>query len=240
MLSELELNPHLLDKHTLYDLRELVARYPYYQPARLLMLKNLYLLHDSSFDEELHRAAIYITDREKLFNLVEAKNYQIADEREERVRSAENTSRTETLIDSFLSEIQPEDLPGGRRKSIPWYATNDYVQLLCQIEDGEIPEEQGKPETESRQDAIINDFFRQGGKIVLPDITDEEEKAINDAILLKDNHDILPAEDKPKKKGKQLEEALLMEKKAHEYIKQGKYSQAKDIISQLNLEGSVK
>ena len=41
-----------MNRETLYDLRALLALYPYYQTARLLMLKNLYLLHDPSFDEE--------------------------------------------------------------------------------------------------------------------------------------------------------------------------------------------
>ena len=37
-----------MNRETLYDLRALLALYPYYQTARLLMLKNLYLLHDPS------------------------------------------------------------------------------------------------------------------------------------------------------------------------------------------------
>ena len=31
-----------MNRETLYDLRALLALYPYYQTARLLMLKNLY------------------------------------------------------------------------------------------------------------------------------------------------------------------------------------------------------
>ena len=46
-------HPERLNKETLYDLRSLLALYPYYQPARILLLKNLFLLHDSTFDEEL-------------------------------------------------------------------------------------------------------------------------------------------------------------------------------------------
>ncbi|MBR3445165.1 MAG: tetratricopeptide repeat protein, partial [Prevotella sp.] len=68
-------HPETMSKETLYQLRELTAQYPYYQTARLLMLQNLYLLHDSSFDEELRRAAVYITDRRIIFNLVEASHY---------------------------------------------------------------------------------------------------------------------------------------------------------------------
>ena len=76
-LTQLIEHPEQMNKETLYDLRSLVALYPYYQPARLLLLQNLYLLHDSSFDEELRRAAIYITDRKVLFELIEAAHYRL-------------------------------------------------------------------------------------------------------------------------------------------------------------------
>ena len=75
-LTQLINHPEQMDKETLYDLRSLLAQYPYYQTARLLMLQNLYLLHDSSFDEELRRAAVYVTDRRDIFNLVEAAHYK--------------------------------------------------------------------------------------------------------------------------------------------------------------------
>ena len=64
-------HPEDMDKDTLYELRSLLAVHPYYQTVRLLMLQNLYILHDPSFDEELRRAAIYITDRRVIFNLVD-------------------------------------------------------------------------------------------------------------------------------------------------------------------------
>ena len=67
-----------MDKETLYDLRSLLALHPYYQTARILLLQNLYLLHDQSFDEELRKAAVYITDRRVLFNIVEAAHYRLA------------------------------------------------------------------------------------------------------------------------------------------------------------------
>lgn len=39
-------HPELLNRDTLYELRTLLARYPYFQTVRLLYLKNLFLLHD--------------------------------------------------------------------------------------------------------------------------------------------------------------------------------------------------
>ena len=76
-ITELIRHPEHLDRDTLYELRSLCALYPYYQTVRLLMLQNLYLLHDPTFDEELRRAAIYITDRRVLFNMIEASHYQL-------------------------------------------------------------------------------------------------------------------------------------------------------------------
>ena len=76
-LEQLIKHPQTMDKETLYDLRSLIALYPYFQTARLLMLQNLYILHDPSFDEELRKAAIYITDRKMIFRLIEAAHYKI-------------------------------------------------------------------------------------------------------------------------------------------------------------------
>ena len=56
-ITELIDHPELMDRDTLYELRSMLALHPYFQTARLLMLQNLYLLHDPSFDEELRRAA---------------------------------------------------------------------------------------------------------------------------------------------------------------------------------------
>ena len=74
-LSDWIRHPELLNRETLYELRTLLARYPYFQTVRLLYLKNLYLLHDITFGEELRRAALYMADRRILFSLVEGERY---------------------------------------------------------------------------------------------------------------------------------------------------------------------
>ena len=108
-------HPERLNKETLYDLRSLLALYPYYQPARILLLKNLFLLHDSTFDEELRRAAVYITDRKILFDLVEGVHYQLLTKidnidkaSKKKIREEEINDRTTSLIDNFLEQI-PDD-----------------------------------------------------------------------------------------------------------------------------------
>ena len=120
-ILELMKHPERMDRDTLYELRSEVALYPYHQTVRLLMLQNLYLLHDPSFDEELRRAAVYITDRRVLFNMVEAAHYQLrkpsssssassapsASESSlnSKFSSLNSQDRTASLIDSFLGSI---------------------------------------------------------------------------------------------------------------------------------------
>ena len=81
-LTRLINHPDEMDRDTLYELRSLLALYPYVQTARLLMLQNLYLLHDPTFDEELRRASIYITDRKVLFRLIGAAHYKLQPQKE--------------------------------------------------------------------------------------------------------------------------------------------------------------
>ena len=71
VLGSLINHPERLNRDTLYELRGIVARYPYFQAARLLLLNNLYLLHESDFGTELRRSVLYISDRVALCRLVE-------------------------------------------------------------------------------------------------------------------------------------------------------------------------
>ena len=134
-------HPEEMDKETLYDLRKLVAHYPYYQTARLLMLQNLYLLHDPAFNEELRKAAVYITDRKVIFNMVEAAHYQVRKTgvRQQVASASSRADRTLSLIDSFLDTIPVEEdsKEKRKRKPTPADAAIDYVSFLIDSEDEE-------------------------------------------------------------------------------------------------------
>ena len=62
--------PEKLNRDTLYELRLIVGKYPYFDTARLLMLKNLYLLHDIEFGKEMRKAALYLKSRWPIFELM--------------------------------------------------------------------------------------------------------------------------------------------------------------------------
>ena len=134
-------HPEEMDKETLYDLLKLVAHYPYYQTARLLMLQNLYLLHDPAFNEELRKAAVYITDRKVIFNMVEAAHYQVRKTgvRQQVASASSRADRTLSLIDSFLDTIPVEEdsKEKRKRKPTPADAAIDYVSFLIDSEDEE-------------------------------------------------------------------------------------------------------
>ena len=231
-LAELIKHPELLDKETLYDLRSLLALYPYYQTARLLLLQNLYLLHDPSFDEELRRSAIYITDRKVLFNLVEAAHYKLAavNKTEKATAKADaDGDRTISLIDNFLDSIPADTTEhktdSNKRKPTPADAAIDYVAYLIDSEteqadstaDGESAQQQ-TPQLKGQ--ALIDDFINnEGGK-----------------IQLKDKPEYLPELNDSKQNSESgTDDGFFTETLAKIYIKQGRYSKALEIIRRLNL-----
>lgn len=70
-ITHLIAHPEELNQETLYDLRRLVAVHPTYHAARILFLQNLFILHDSTFDMELRRAALLVPDRRVLFAMTQ-------------------------------------------------------------------------------------------------------------------------------------------------------------------------
>ena len=187
-LQNLIQHPEQMDKETLYDLRSLLALYPYFQTARLLLLQNLYLLHDPTFDEELRRAAIYISDRRVIFNLVEAAHYRLRNNLQQtqkpKTKSQDKEgSRTVTLIDQFLETIPVEDADSKKkRKPTPADAAVDYVSYLLEIEgEEEAFKEEEQPQMKG-QNLIDNFINNEGGNFELKEVPeflpllDENEK----------------------------------------------------------------
>ena len=215
-------HPETMNKETLYDLRSLLALYPYHQTARLLMLQNLYILHDTSFDEELKRAAIYITDRRVIFNLVEAAYYKIKNKEtkaEKPQTKEEKEKRTLSLIDNFL-ESRPADVDEeeekAKRKPTAADAAIDYVSYLLEMENEDEKAKETQPEMKG-QNLIDNFINNENGKIelketpeYLPDLNDNENE-------------------------NEENEGYFTETLARIYIKQGRYSKALEIIRRLNL-----
>jgi tetratricopeptide (TPR) repeat protein len=64
-------HPELLDDRTAADLEAMLVEYPYFQTARMLHLKNLNNQGTISYERELRKNAIWITNRNSLFYLLD-------------------------------------------------------------------------------------------------------------------------------------------------------------------------
>uniref|UniRef100_A0AB33IZI1 Tetratricopeptide repeat protein n=1 Tax=Prevotella sp. GTC17259 TaxID=3236795 RepID=A0AB33IZI1_9BACT len=228
-IQELIQHPELMDKETLYDLRSLLAIHPYYQTARLLMLQNLYLLHDATFDEELRSAALYVTDRRKIFDMIEATHYKIHPQRsaltaKSRQEEQPSEDRTAALINNFLdsipSEKESEVDKKTKRKPTPADAAVDYVAYLLETETEEehLAESEDRPQLRG-QSLIDNFIYNEKGK-----------------IQLKDEPEFVPEIEEPAEgESAPTDEGYFTETLAKIYIKQGRYEKALEIIKRLDL-----
>lgn len=221
-ITELIKHPERMDRDTLYELRSILALHPYFQTVRLLMLQNLYLLHDPLFDEELRRAAIYVTDRKSIFQMIEAAHYQLRQQltsstsTTSQTSSTGQTSRTIDLIDNFLDSIpQEESDKKVQRKPTPADASVDYVAYLLSSE-GTEQHTSDAPDMKG-QDLIDNFLEQEQGRILLNELPQDTQETVNE-----ENTDA------------EVEEEYFTETLARIYIKQGRYEKALGIIERLS------
>ena len=196
------------------QLRQLVERYPYYQAARLLMLRSLYETHDPSFGQELRQAAIYVPSRRVLYNLIEADRLKPKPETAVRrlVDDDDSIDRTNSLIDNFLSTLpEEEEKPRRRNARTTVDAATDYMGYMMQVE-ADNSSSAGNENMSYGQHILDN--FLELGKITIQDHPDEE---------LQRPEEVSNSE-------------VLTETLAQIYIKQGKYDKALEIIQRLSLK----
>ena len=229
-ITQLIKHPELMDRETLYELRSMLALHPYYQTARLLMLQNLYLLHDSSFDQELRRAAIYITDRKVIFQMIEAAHYQLrkmtdghdSKQKEGSNKNQNDESRTVALIDTFLDSIPQESTPERKekRRPTPADAAIDYVAYLLETE-AQDTDAEDTPQMKG-QDLIDNFLEQERGRIMLNETSEEGDI---DEETPENADDEVPVDD--------TDEEYFTETLARIYIKQGRFQKALEITRRL-------
>lgn len=220
-------HPERLNEETLEQLRYYVEQYPYFHAARLLMLQNLFVLHDASFGEEMRNNAPLIPERSVLFEMVEGDHYKFQPVPRATKTEAdvpENADRTQSLIDQYL-DTTPDDeelsapKPGHRKPTVV-DATTDYAAYLLQMDDARPEEEDGRQS--ERSSSLINDFIgSNNGRIVLPATPDEPEE------------NSTPSAEETENKPTDNEEDFFTETLAKIYIQQGRYEKAIEIIRKL-------
>ncbi len=246
-------HPETLNQDSLYELRTLVARYPYFQSVRLLYLKNLYLLHDVSFGAELRKAVLYVVDKRSLFYLIEGENYKL-NRNEQSVSILEKDEpgidRTLFLIDAFLSKM-----PDVQSQSSELDYTMDYTAYLLHDDKADdVVENKMRPlRGQDLIDGFLNkmnadeknlpteqmnaDKSQMDKDVLLADVSEESTSPLI-SMPISVNDDQAEGEEEEKSEDCVVEredDSYFTETLAKIYIKQHRYEKALEIIKKLRL-----
>ena len=222
VLGSLINHPERLNRETLYELRNIVARYPYFQTARLLMLNNMYLLHEPDFGAELRRSVLYVSDRRALCRLIEGYKDAVGTDDEMIVAEEPGVDRTLRLIDAFLDTL-PKEHSAAPLLAVD--AAGDYVSRFLADKEPETLEDESL--------RLVDRFLAEQAD------DDIESKALSvmDCPKKTEVSDIVEEEDFPvEHEEESLDGNYFTETLAKIYIKQHKYSRALEIIRSLYLQ----
>lgn len=148
-------HPEELSRHTLFMLREEVARHPYFAPARLLFLRNLFLLHDPDFGTELRKAALFLPDRTLLHNLLEG---EFSAQDNPMVAEPADVPAKDNAVSAVA--IQPTATE----------AIADYTGYLLQLDDiAPTPQTQAEEPRNEHRTELLNTFIEADNPIELED-----------------------------------------------------------------------
>ena len=221
-------HPEALNRDTLYELRTLVARYPYFQSLRLLYLKNLYVLHDINFGAELRKAVLYVSDRRVLFYLIEGDRYDVQARKKgvpltEVLKDEPSVDRTLALIDAFLSTV-PEEVTA--RTSFDY--SMDYTSFL--LEETPATEQPAEETPKLKGYELIDDFIEKSesdSPLYMKPLREEAvfSAAASDEVC---EEDTMEEEEE--------DDSCFTETLAKIYVKQQRYSKALEIIKKLSLK----
>jgi hypothetical protein len=191
-------NPEKMDKNSHRELKNLIAKYPYFQTAQLLLLKNLHDNQSIRFKEELRNSALNISDRRQLFLLIQnqVKVKLRLDSTEKRMPSAEISDSLKEELES--SEEKNENLvveAKNSKEQIGATEENEATELFQlsdeveQIETKHLENEEAiqKTETLHAADDEILELSESDEKkeVDNPEAKDlETKKSVSDSDLL--------------------------------------------------------
>lgn len=212
-----------LNAETLPLLKSIVEKYPFFQIARLLYVTNLYNLHSPDFGTELKKASVFVPDCTALFYMTEGKNYELNIEQSYKnaIETAEDSSRTMSLISNFLSsEGNAESKDAPRTQPTVADLTNDYASYLNQLDlSADTPQE----ETPQINGENLIKSFLEGSqhthRYQFQNTADGEYASVE---------------------SNDEEEEIYTENMVNIYIKQGRYEQALEILRKICLNNPKK
>lgn len=234
-----------LDESSLTELGKLVEEYPFFHPARLLYVQNLFKLRNPAFGQELQRASLLVPDRQALFSFVEGENYDVMryvrPSDANPILTEDDENRTISLIDNFLSTRGSDAEQTADPHSVPTVAevTSDYASFLSMQQEAQGAGNEGKEGSNALQGAELIDSFisqtsgRQRYDIAHLDNEAEAEKAAVDSVAPVEatTDEQLVSSDSP---------VIYNERIANLYLKQGRYNEALEIFRKISLNNPEK
>ena len=221
VLATLINHPERLNRDTLYELRSIVARYPYFQTARLLMLNNMYLLHEPDFGAELRRSVLYVYDRRALCRLIEGHFDRVEPEVETTVEEP-SVDRTMSLIDAFLGTLPEES--DALQLSVD--VVGDYAARFL------LGDEAGDAGVSEAENLSLEELGESVMELAVTSVVEPEIKEVKAAEEEEESVDA----NEHQNADELLDESYFTETLAKIYIKQHKYSRALEIIRSLYLK----
>jgi hypothetical protein len=145
-------NPDSLNEQSLSELKETIEEFPYFQAARMLWTKNLHLLEHISLNNELKITAAHISDRKKLFFLLN--NFDFGTSNENVIQEERPETKKDVLSDLLEYE-----------KNNAYY---DFSSLL----------KKDKKLDKNTKMALIDNFLQQHNieKIKVKDVNEKENE----------------------------------------------------------------
>jgi hypothetical protein len=225
-------NPSALTKASLSELKQLMEEYPYFQVARMLYLKNLSVVEDVRFQKELKKMSVYVSDRKRLYMLIESGKSDDRDDSERKTGERENVTAKETAVRIVPDKEKPETAaePKKEQQIKNQYITippADYISWLeSNAEDIEPPESRDK---RLKHQELIDSFIESDGKLQINKEGDDGKKPANG-----EEEKINPS-NAPFEKNV-LDDSYFTETLARVYFSQKRYDKALEIIRALNLK----
>ena len=216
------------DDLSLIQLEQITEKYPYFQTAKLLLLKNL---KDKDSDEnnfisKLNSFAIECADREKLFYYLNDKRFARFFPNEKQIDNTQ-ADRTEFLLHSFLESLEDEHTEYNRSSDNQMLETEsivstDYLTYLEKTEFHEKSLEEIKDTKPMKYQQLVDTFL--------------EKSQSDETLFSTSKRPSNTQQNSPQEVDSLLnDDTFLTETLAQVYIKQKKYEQALTIIKRLSL-----
>ena len=231
-------HPELLDDRSLVDIEKIIAEYPYFQSAHLMHVKNLSNQGSISYDRELKRSAIWITNRRKLFYLLDNRVLLPIDTTEEQEIKTSLLDNIETIDFTALTDITEFEQNTTNDKNI-----EDELESLIELGSAQAASHfavSDKLNLEDFKNTFSKNKKQEDHKSEKSNKKEHRKNLIDNFIIeqpkIKSNSKIDADELPPIKELEYEEPTMITDTLAKIYIKQEKFEKAIQAYEKLSLK----